>query len=214
MKNWEKKESARKLRQQGLSYKEIQEQTGLAKSTVSLWCRDVELTSKQKTALFAKYDAQLRGAKSNQDKRRKAIEKIKLSAMSEIDNLSPSEFKIAGLMLYWAEGNKTLYPGLSNSDPKLIKFIMAWFRKVCLVPEEKFKVYLHLHSGQDELRSKMFWSEITGVPLSQFGKSYIKKEGSGHKKNILYHGTAKIGIYNKDLLYRILGWIEAIALPD
>jgi len=117
------------------------------------------------------------------------------------------------LMLYWAEGNKTLYPGVSNSDPKLIKFMMDWFRRICSVPEEKFKVYLHLHSGQNELKSKRFWSEITGVPLPQFGKSYIKREGSGHKKNILYFGTAKICIYSKDLLYKILGWIEAIKVP-
>ncbi len=116
-------------------------------------------------------------------------------------------------MLYWAEGNKTLYPGVSNADPKLIKFMMSWFRKICAVPEKKFKIYLHLHSGQDETKAKSFWSAVTGIPLSQFGKSHIKREGSGHKKNILYFGTAKIGIYNKDLLHRILGWIEAIEAP-
>ena len=113
-------------------------------------------------------------------------------------------------MLYWAEGNKKNKVGVSNSDPRLISFMMRWFRKICFVPEHKFKVYLNIHSGQDESKIKEFWSKIIDLPVSQFGKSYIKAEGTGHRKNILYNGTIKIEICDRNLLHRILGWIEGV----
>ena len=110
-------------------------------------------------------------------------------------------------MLYWAEGNKTSKVGFSNSDPNMIRLIMQWFRKFCHVKESKFRVYLHLHSGQDESMIRAFWSELTGLAATQFGKSYVKKEGTGHRKNILYRGTVKVVICDKNLLHTIRGWI-------
>lgn len=215
MKNWEKKELLRNLRKQGLSYKEIRQSVPfyLAKSTISDWCKDIELTAEQKLRLSAKYDSQHRGAKANQIKRQKEIEKIRRDAKLEISPLTKKDFKIAGLMLYWAEGNKTQHVGFSNSDPKTVKFMMEWFRQICGVPKRKIKAYLNLHSGQNENGIKKFWANITGLLISQFGKSYIKKEGTGHRKNILYNGTIRINIYNSNLLHRILSWIKAIRLP-
>ena len=122
--------------------------------------------------------------------------------------------KLAGLMLYWAEGNKRNSVGVSNSDSELIRFMMKWFREVCSVSDERFKIYLNIHSGQDEIEIKKFWSNIIGLPVSQFGKSYIKKEGTGHRKNILYNGTIKIQICDKDLLYKILGLIEGVVQKE
>jgi hypothetical protein len=215
MKQWEKKELVRGLRKRGLSYKEILQSIPfrLAKSTISSWCKDIELTEEQRLRLSAKYDVQHRGAKANQVKRQKEIAKIKRDAKLEISPLTKEEFKIAGLMLYWAEGNKTYHVGFSNSDPKQVKFMVKWFNEVCQVPFREMKAYLNIHSGQDENRIKQFWSNVTGIPLSRFGKSYIKKEGTGHRKNILYNGTIKISIYNSNLRHKILGWIEAIRMP-
>lgn len=113
-------------------------------------------------------------------------------------------------MLYWAEGNKKRSVGITNSDSELIRFMMKWFRIVCNVCDSRFKIYLNIHSGQDDYQIKKFWSSVINLPVSQFGKSYIKKEGTGHRKNILYNGTIKIQVCDKNLLYKILGWIEGI----
>jgi hypothetical protein len=51
---------------------------------------------------------------------------------------------------------------------------------------------------------------VTGIPIAQFGRSHIKREGSGHRKNVLYKGTVKINIFDKNLLHKILGWIEGV----
>lgn len=217
MKNWEKKELVQNLRHQGLSYKEISQRVPftISKSTISGWCKDIELTELQKDRLQklfneGSYRGRLLGSKATQTRRANEVREIKEKARSEISSLTESEFKIAGLMLYWAEGNKKHHIGISNSDPELIRLMMQWFRDVCGVQDERFKIYLNLHSGQDETQIKKFWSNVINLPVSQFGKSYVKKEGTGHRKNILYNGTIKIEVCDKNLLYKILGWIEGI----
>ena len=217
MKNWEKKELIRNLRHQGLSYREICNNIpfSISKSTISDWCKDIELTELQKDRLQklfkeGSYRGRLLGSKATQTRRANEVREIKEKARLEISSLTENEFKIAGLMLYWAEGNKKHHVGISNSDAELIRFMMKWFREVCSVSDERFKIYLNIHSGQDEIEIKKFWSNIIELPVSQFGKSYIKKEGTGHRKNILYNGTIKIEICDKDFLYKILGWIEGV----
>lgn len=200
------------LRHKGLGYKEIRQRIPftIAKSTISDWCKDIELTDKQKARLGAKYDISHRGAKANQIKRAEEIKQIRRLAEVEISPMNRNEFKLAGLMLYWAEGAKSRYIDITNSDPLLIKFMITWLRNICRVPEERFRVSLHLHSGQNEEQIKKYWSKITGISISQFGKSYIKKEGSGYRKNILYNGTIKIRVCDSNLLHRVLGWIGGI----
>ncbi|MFH1440968.1 MAG: hypothetical protein ABIH18_02860 [Candidatus Omnitrophota bacterium] len=217
MKAWQRKELIRSLRTEGLSYKEIRSKAPflISKSTVSQWCKDIELTELQKERLNrlfkdGSYRGRLLGSKSTQLKRAKEIEEIKEKAALEASSLNKNEFKIAGLMLYWAEGNKKNKVGLSNSDPELIRFMMRWFREVCHITDERYKPHLNIHSGQDDNQIKDCWSKIINIPVSQFGKSYIKKEGTGHRKNILYNGTIRIDICDKNLLYKILGWIQGI----
>lgn len=218
MKNWEKKELVQNLRHhQGLSYREICNNVpfSISKSTISDWCKDIELTELQKDRLQklfneGSYRGRLLGSKATQTRRANEVREIKEKARLEIFSLTENEFKIAGLMLYWAEGNKKHHVGISNSDPELIRFMIKWFRMVCGISEDRFKLYLNIHSGQDDAKIKEFWSHIIGLPVSQFGKSYIKEEGTGHRKNILYNGTIKVEICDKNLLYKILGWIEGV----
>ena len=213
MKRWEIKEQVATFRGQGFSYKEIMRFFPVAKSTVSNWCKDIELTDSQIQRLQERkkqgsYAAGLKGSKANQERRAKEVQQIKESAKSEVPLLMNNNLWIAGLMLYWAEGNKSKNIGVTNSDPNIIKFMMEWFREYCDVDDAKFKLYLNLHSGQNEEKIKEFWYELIKLPKEQFGKSYIKKEGTGHRKNILYKGTLRIIICNSNLLHRILGWIE------
>jgi len=217
MKNWEKKELVRDLRGQGLSYKEIRQKTPftISKSTVSNWCKDIELSEKQKDRLDklfkdGSYRGRLLGPKATQARRAKEIQAIKENGRREIGPLNENEFKLTGLMLYWAEGAKSRCVDITNSDPLLIKFMIDWLRVVCKVPDAKFRACLHLHSGQNEEEIKKYWSKITNIPVSQFGKSYIKEEGSGYRKNILYNGTIKVRVCNGNLLHRILGLIEGV----
>ena len=57
---------------------------------------------------------------------------------------------------------------------------------------------------------KKFWSDITGIPLDRFGKSFIKPSNKGYKKNNLYYGTIKVRVpKGTDMKHKIFGWIMA-----
>lgn len=112
-------------------------------------------------------------------------------------------------MLYWAESDKSergYSVKFSNSDPNMIIFIMRWFRKICKVPEEKFRIALHIHELYCKKDVENYWSKITNIPLAQFHKTSIKPTSLKHRKNRLYTDTCAIRISNIDLLRKIKGW--------
>ncbi|MDA2922176.1 hypothetical protein MYX07_02800 [Patescibacteria group bacterium AH-259-L07] len=209
----ELKNKAIELRKQGLSYNEILEQVPVAKSSISLWCRNIPLTARQQKRLFNKQLAgQRKGYKKISLLRQQEIQKIRQTAGKEIYKLTSHELKIVGTMLYWGEGGKTRGMGvdISNSDPKLIKFMVYWLKNVCKVSPEKIKARLNIHADQNDNRIKRYWSKITGIPLTSFGKSYIKPEGTGHRKNILHNGVIKIRVGDENLRHRIMTWIKML----
>lgn len=203
------KERALFLRSQGKSYKDILAEVPVAKSTISLWCRDIPLSEEQRKCLSSRWDTQRLGIKAIQKmfwgKRCDAFQKgVKMA-----QNIRDNEF-IAGLMLHWAEGNKKNNAGIANSDARVIRLMVAWFEKYFHVKRASLTIHLHLHSGQDEEKMKKYWSTLTGVPRKNFIKSFIKPEGSGYRKNILYNGTVKLtprGSGSTYLLFTILGCI-------
>ena len=214
-KRWRQREQVQALRQQGLSYREILAQVpfSLSRSTISHWCKEIELTSEQLDRLDrlyreGSYRGRLLGPKATQRRRAEEVTAIRTAARAEASDLIKHPLWIAGLMLYWAEGAKTHQVSVSNSDPALMKFMMRWLRETCQIPEGRFRVQLHLHSGQDAGAIRSFWSDVLHIPLEQFIKIYIKREGSGHRKRILYHGTARVYVSDGNLLHRILGWID------
>ena len=217
LKNWEKRELVQSFRRQGFSYREILQRIpfSLARSTISNWCKDIELTPEQLDRLDQLYHSsrhrnRLLGSKATQRRRAAEVMVIKTEAKNEVGRLQSNELWLAGLMLYWAEGAKTYRVSISNSDPDLIKFMVRWLKEVCKVPQDRLRLQLHLHSGQNEQELKEFWPRLTGISLSQFYKSFVKKEGSGHRKKSLYYGTLNLQIGNRNLLHKILGWIEGI----
>lgn len=209
-------EKARFLRKKGRSYNDIKKELGLSKSTVSLWCRDIKLTNQQRDTLLhssKRMIAQRLGAKANHEKREKEIAFVRDVAKKEIVSLIPDSFQVAGAMLYWAEGTKTQSTAVSNSDPRIIKFMVLWFNKFFQINPKQITAHLHIHYGNDENKIKKFWSTLTGIPLNNFGKSFIKPVGTGHRTNILPNGVIKIrvkGVGTENLRHRIIAWSEKI----
>ena len=121
MKRWEQKELVQSLRHQGFSYREILQRIpfALSKGTLSAWCKDIELSPEQLDRLdrlyrISNYRNRLLGPKATQQRRAKEIEAVKTQARAEASKLRHHELWLAGLMLYWAEGNKTEHVGFAN----------------------------------------------------------------------------------------------------
>jgi hypothetical protein len=135
------------------------------------------------------------------------------AARKEAANLSDDPFCVASITAYRAEGTKnSRRVAFADPDPQMISLSIAWAMRYLDLTCERFTIALHLHTGQDEDECQRFWSERTGLPLESFRKTFFKVEGTGHRKNSLYNGTAQIRITKSSaLLDKLLGWIEGLA---
>ena len=200
------------LRKKGLSYNEIKRTVKVSKSTLSLWLKDILLSLEHKNRLYTKQIQILSlGAQSQKERRKREIHEIIEKAENEISfPLSKETYQLIGAFIYWGEGDKTKGLGLSNSDPNLILFMVRWFEKVFGISPKNIKAWLNIYPQQNEKDIKGFWSQLTDIPVKNFGKSYVKPLSKNYKKNNLYYGTIKIQISRgTDLRHRIYGWTKS-----
>lgn len=209
------KNKALELRHQGHSIRNISIVLGVAKSSVSIWVRDIQLTSAQVRSLSgngyttaAIEKRRINRLASEERKRRIIIE----AAKKDIAVASLYELKLMGTMLYWAEGGKTQRTvRFSNGDPKMIQIMMKFFRLVCKVPEHKLRGYIHIHPHLDHVQAEKYWSDVAGIPVGQFFKTYRKINiSSKNKRKTLPYGVLDIYILDTKLFLTITGWAEEI----
>ncbi len=215
----EDKCKAQNLRRQGLSYREILLQINVSKDTISRWCRDIILSEFQKKRLLKnKSFGQRTGSQVAADNKRQArilrTKTIFKEAKEELGNLNKRDRFITGISLYAGEGTKgDGRAAFANSDPRIIKFMINWFKEFCKIPISKIKGAIWLHDNLDEEKAKEFWSTVTGIPLEQFYKTYISKNKLDSKKvrkNIHPYGVFTIRFSHTDKQRKIMGWISAL----
>ncbi|HVZ67084.1 MAG TPA: hypothetical protein VG917_02380 [Patescibacteria group bacterium] len=216
----EDKIKAQELRRQGLSYQEILKTIHVSKDTLSRWCKDIPLTEEQKTRLInnrhlGQHKGSLKAAENKRKSRVERINKIKIQAKKELGQLKNRDRFIAGIALYAGEGNKADHGEIifTNADPKLISFMAQWLIEFTEIPINKFRGAIWIHEGSSEMDAKKFWSDTSGIPLSQFRKTYISKPKDGSKKvrkNIHQYGIFSIRLSNSEAHRKIMGWIYAL----
>ncbi|XOB41302.1 MAG: hypothetical protein ACKKMW_01045 [Candidatus Nealsonbacteria bacterium] len=211
------KKRAIKLRIQGKSYREIINIIpNLSKSTLSGWLRNVRLTQEQEEKLKRNIEtitcnARMKSAWTRRKKRILQIKIITENARKESSLFFKNPLFLIGTALYWAEGSKAHeYVQFSNSDPRLIKIMMEWFREICKVPEVKFKIHIYIHKIYRNENCEKFWSKITKIPVERFGKTTYKPTFYKIKKNSDYKGVCRIDIGDVNLFRRIMGWQQGI----
>ncbi len=203
------KEKAIELREKGTTCREIMRTVGVSKSTLSIWLRDVVLSkSIKEKILVGRAKSQFAAAEKKKSDRKERTQNTIAAAKEEFLLLARNPLFISGLCLYWAEGDKHKQERVkfTNSDERMVAFMMKWFREICEVPEEKFRIALHVHDLFVSKDIKKYWSKITGIPEKQFQKVYIKQTSLRERRNILYNGTCGIVVSNKELFRRISGW--------
>ncbi len=210
------KKLARKLRKDGLSLNEIASQVNVAKSTVSLWVRDIVLSQKKIDRLKSKCNIP---SHFNEKKSKVAFEQ-RLSYQNEGRNLAKDSniLHAIGCMLYWGEGSKSRsICGMSNSDPELLKLFIRFLKEIFSISETKISLHIHCYTGNGLSISDIetYWINMLGLPNSCLRKTSINKisKSSSRKKpkNKLIYGTAYIRIYNTSLVQKIYGGIQEYA---
>ncbi len=208
------RDEARRLRQKGHSIYEIMDKLGCAKSSVSIWVRDIQLTTKQKKRLSKKGQSlrAIEARRVNRLRNEKAQRNLHyIQAQQSVKALSKSELTYLALGLYWGEGSKTSRGSVSfcNADPQTIQVMKRFYMDVCDVPASKFHVRVAIHPHLDVLRAEKYWEKISGVPRTQFQKTTMQQSrASKGKKDTLPYGTCTLDVYDTKLFLKIMGQLS------
>ncbi len=211
------------LRQQGLTYSEILRKIPVAKSTLSLWLRSVQLNKRQEQLYTEKKRlAGLRGGQARKAERIARQQRIMSLAQSEVTEITKHELWLMGIMLYWAEGSKEkIYRTghtvvFSNSDPKMVGIFLCWAKTCLEIPDEDIYFNLYIHDTQrDQIQDHIsFWNNVIGMRYNILEHVYFKKHNPSPKRKNLtvqYHGQLNVKIKRSvDLNRKIAGWVEGI----
>ena len=216
------KDEVRALRLQGFSLGQIQARTKISKSTIHTWIGDIVLSKDQQDLLKgATHTALQKGrikAQSVQKKRKVSLERELFDkGKSDIGRLDERELFIAGVALYWAEGFKNKHEhrlGFCNSDPSMIKFYLRWLKEALGVSENDLVGRLALNESYKDKTGEIeqYWSEITGISLSNFTKTFYQHtQWKKQYDTDTYHGVLRIHVKNSlKYLLKMRGWIEGL----
>ena len=221
----ETRAAARRLRARGLDYEEIAGRLGVAKSSVSVWVRDMPVPPR-----LSYEECRQRSAEGSQrywaaERRVRAEQRAseRAAAAAGIGELSDREILIAGALAYWCEGSKNKPHRRDdrvvfiNSDPGLIAFFLK-FLGTAGVARSDLILRLYIHESADVATAQRFWLELAGVEPGQFRRPVLKRHNPKTvRKNVgeTYHGCLRIDVRNSGKLYRkIEGWTAAAIKPS
>jgi hypothetical protein len=198
------------LRSTGKTYAEILKilPHSVPKSTLSNWCGHVKLPAWYKNKIRASNKKHLIMARklsllSKQKKRETLFKNIDarnyhLTKLIE----QPDDSKLVLIALYLAEGSKNRRGSTTfgNSDPLIIRLYMKLLRQCYKIDETKFRCTLQGRADQNVKKLEKFWSDTTGIPLSQFYKARIDPRSIGKKsKKPNYKGVCRIDYFSAAL---------------
>jgi len=206
----EEQGQARDLRAEAWTLQEIADELGVAKSSVSLWVRDVEFEPKPRAKT-----ARRREPNVLQRRKQAEIDELLADGRQRIGRLSEREFLVAGAALYAGEGAKA--DGqlcFANSDPRMIGFWCAWLRRFFDLDESKFRFRLYLHEGLDLEEAVEFWSSVTMIPTSQFGKPYRAVPNPSIRSSKHPRGCGYVWYYSSRVHRGVMGLVHGLLSSD
>jgi transcriptional regulator with XRE-family HTH domain len=209
----DERRQARELRAKGCSVREIERRLGLARSSVSLWVRDVELTAEQRAALMARMRTSQAAARERKAAAARAVRKTYQDEGRVMARERDGSYA-AGCMLYWAEGDKQRNSvRLSNADPEVLVFFADFLREHFGVRDEQMSVYCNLFADHVARQNEIerYWLERLELPSSCLRKSIVNvysKYTSKKRSNKLPYGTCKLAVHSTCIVQTIFGSIQ------
>ena len=201
----EAQEKARALRAQNRTLADIAETLGVAKSSVSVWVRDVPFTQSRR--------------RTGPQRRRQPQHLARLAEIAECDEqgrqrvgeLDGDAFLAAGVALYAGEGSKSEGKVLfANTDPAMVEFFCSWLRHFFEIDEARMRVRVYLHQGLDLEAAESFWSKRTLVPRAQFREAYRAIPDPSIRRNKHEHGCVYVYYCCSRTHRQIMGLIRAL----
>lgn len=134
--------------------------------------------------------------------------------------MTKDELRIAGAMLYACEGtklrkdkrgeNRYIYSiELTNSSPEIVSLFVRFLKDIMFIDSTRLRGQLFIYPDHNQKQLVTFWSNISGIPSSQFQKVIVlKQKNSKYKPNP--NGTFKIRYSHKTDFLRLQETIKDI----
>jgi hypothetical protein len=209
----DERQKAREMRERGCSVKEIASTLAVARSSVSLWVRDIELGPEQRAALILR--SRLGPIIAGERKAARARE-IRRGYQQEGRRLARERGTsyAAGCMLYWAEGSKARNSvQLVNADPEVLVYFAEFLREHFDVADDAMSVSCNLFADHEERQRSIeeFWLERLRLPRACLRKSAINnysKYSQKKRTNKLPYGTCSLRVHSTRIVQTIYGSIQ------
>jgi hypothetical protein len=207
------KNQAITLRKNGMSYRDILKRVPVAKSSLSLWLKDLPLTSAEKYALKRRKNSnitqgRIKAAGVLSGKRLKR-ESVWLEEAREVFKVHVNNpFFHTGVILYWAEGSKrTNQWSFINSDEVMNQMMLLWLESFCAIDRNTLRYRLYSHKLYAHENCEVWWQKKLAVNPLLFSKTTYKPSGRGIKKRPQYKGCLRIEIpRSKSMLLKMKFW--------
>lgn len=198
------------MRKRGCSINEIYRELGVAKSSVSVWVRNVELSPDAQNRIQSRWTKGQHLAHTTL--RLQTYERLNIArkyGVSVIEKFPKTKeaAQIICSLLYWCEGEKSKDDrafSFVNSDPALVKTFLHLLRFGFGIDERKLRACVHLHSYHDKEKQLQFWSKMTNIPRVQFTKPY-QKSSSSKRIREGYAGCISIRYYDVKIARQVQG---------
>jgi len=218
-KSEERLEAERLRREEGLSYNEIAARTGISKSTLSYWLRDIPLKPEHEARLKERLRANratfaARAWSVNQERYARAREAAYRGGVDVVAML-PDEVavdELAFAMLYLGEGAKTANRvEVSSTSPEILRYTLWVLREVYKVNETRVTCHLHLVVAAEHLEEQLikWWMQRLDISRERFRKTTYDRRSRGVELTDDYHGVCSIRYLDTYLQQRILGLAQA-----
>jgi hypothetical protein len=201
-----------------MNYEEIAAALSVAKSSVSLWVRDLPVPER-----LSYEECRKRSAEGG--RRYWAAERLvreaqraaaREAAAAQIGDLTEREVLIAGAIAYWCEGAKSKPHRLAeqvsfiNSDPGLIMFFLR-FLELAGITRDRLRYRVHIHETAEVEAATRYWANLVRAGADQFHRPNIKRDNPRTvRKNTGadYRGCLQVRVRkSRDLYRQIEGWV-------
>ena len=213
------KEEAIALRKLGNSMNDIAQKLGVAKSSVSLWTRHLEIDPVHKERISSArnnrtIESYKRSAeRTSETARAKRLDFQKIgTALTQNDGFP---LFTLGCMLYWCEGQKSKNSiCLANADPEVILVFLRFLRECLGIENSAIKIRIngYLNNGISQEQIEDHWLSISGLTRENLGKGTFDTHSaysSKRKRNLIY-GTAYVTVCSTEKLHQIYGGIASV----
>ena len=189
----------------------------MARSTASLWVRDIPLTVAQRAALTLRnpvYNGQFKGAATNAGRGR--CRRRVYQERGRIRAKKPDALYVAGSMLYWAEGDKGRNAvRMANSDPAVLSHFVKFLRVEFRVADEQIRVTCNLFADHEDRKTEVedFWLTTLRLPRACLCTSVVNRYSRYSQKkrrNKLPYGTCRVAVHSTEIVQTIYGSIQEL----